>query len=176
MAGSLIKIDEVDVTSTVSTVTIGNSNWDSSYDVYQLVIANATCSADAVMQLRVNVSSSPDTTSNYDYATKTLKTDGTFENNLQTNGTSVPVTPQRLRTGNSFGLNGTLYIFNANNASEYTFLTTEIASWRDNQNLTGGQGGIVHTVAQAINGFTFYMDLGTDSFTTGNFKLYGLKK
>ena len=90
------------------------------------------------MQLRVNVSSSPDTTSNYDYATKTLKTDGTFENNTQTNGTSVPVTPQRLLTGNSFGLNGILYIFNANNSSEYTFLTNEIASWRDNSNLTGG--------------------------------------
>ena len=176
MAGSLVKIDEVDVTSTVSTVTIGNSNWDTSYDVYKLVISNATCSANAVMQLRVNVSSSPDTTSNYDYATKTFKTDGTFENNTQTNGTSVPVTPQRLLTGNSFGLNGILYIFNANNSSEYTFLTNEIASWRENSNLTGGQGGIVHTVAQAINGFTFYMDLGTDSFTTGNFKLYGLKK
>ena len=50
MAGSLIKIDEVNVTSNVSTVTIGNSNWDTSYDVYQLVIANATCNADAVMQ------------------------------------------------------------------------------------------------------------------------------
>ena len=47
MAGSLIKIDEVDVTSTVSTVTIGNSNWDTSYDVYKLVISNATCSANA---------------------------------------------------------------------------------------------------------------------------------
>ena len=33
MAGSLIKIDEVNVTSGVSSVTLGGTDWDSSYNV-----------------------------------------------------------------------------------------------------------------------------------------------
>ena len=34
MAGSLIKIDEEIVSSAVSSVTLGGTDWDSSYDVY----------------------------------------------------------------------------------------------------------------------------------------------
>jgi len=36
MAGSLIKIDEEIVTSAVASVTLGGTDWDSSYDVYMV--------------------------------------------------------------------------------------------------------------------------------------------
>ena len=46
MAGSLIKIDEEIVSSAVASVTLGGSDWDSSYDVYKIIISGWTCSDD----------------------------------------------------------------------------------------------------------------------------------
>lgn len=172
---SLKKIDEYVVSGTVNSVTVGNANWDSSYDVYKLVITSASTSADAVMQLRVNVSSSPDTTANYDYYMRSMHAGATYENNSSTGGTSVSVNAQRMKSGTAYGLNAVLYIYNANDANEFTYISNEVAQWRDANYLTGGQGAIIHRVQQAINGITLYMDLGADNFTGGTITLYGIE-
>ena len=86
MAGNLIKIDEENVTSGVSAVTLGGSDWDNSYDVYKVVGSNIkSASDDKDLYMRVTASGTAQSTSNYDEATKNLRTDTTFSNSALTN-------------------------------------------------------------------------------------------
>jgi hypothetical protein len=174
MAGSLIKIDEEIVTSAVASVTLGGSDWDSSYDVYMVQFSNLKPTTDNVLnRVRILVSSSADTSSNYDFANKGLRSDSTFDNNSNTNQTYWEFD----RSGNATGenTNATLYLFNFNNASEYNFITNEFAGSSPFDLIYGSTGGAVHTVAQASNGIQFFFSSG-DIDTGSTFTLYGLKK
>jgi hypothetical protein len=174
MSGSLIKLDEEIVTSAVASVTLGGANWDSSYDVYMVQFSNLKPTTDNVLnRIRILVSSSADTTANYDYAYKGLRSDTTFDNSSATNLTYWEFD----RSGNATGenTNATLYLFNFNNASEYNFITTEFSGSSPFDLIYGATGGGVHTVAQASNGIEFFFSSGNIN-TNSRFVLYGLKK
>jgi hypothetical protein len=175
MSGSLIKIDEEIVTSAVASVTLGGSNWDSSYDVYMVRYNKVETSGTSAQDVRFRflVSGTPDTSANYDYADKFLREYATFANNYGTNQTSLHSSV--INSANSTQDNGILYLFNFNNASEYSFCTVEYTSRNTRPGLGGGQGGGVLTVAQATNGVQFFLALG-DNIDSGHFVLYGLKK
>ena len=70
--------------------------------------------------------------------------------------------------------NGVLYLFNFNNASEYSFITCETAGKSEDGHTRSYVGGGVLTVAQATNGVSFYASSG--NIASGEFKLYGLRK
>ena len=178
MAGSLIKIDEEIVSSAVSSVTLGASDWNSSYDVYKVIHSNVTGTVDDT-HLRIRVlkasDNSPDTSSNYDEAAKLLRADTTFSNSSSVNQDFGRI--QATGTGTATGevTNCVYYLFNFNNASEYNFLTNEETLLGSTGTLWGSQGGLVHTVAQASNGLQFYMNSGNID-TGATFTLYGLAK
>jgi len=172
MQGSLIKIDEEIVTSAVASISL--LGIDSTYDVYMVKLNNfSSVTTGATPRVRVTKSSSADTTANYNYAAKQLRTDTTFGNNSNTNQTSWDIlNALSSATGNI--ANGILYLFNFNNATEYSFVTMEITQ-RSNEGLhRGKQGGAVHTVASASDGIEFSMSSG--NIASGTFTLYGLKK
>ena len=173
MADSLIKIDEEIVTSPVASVELGGANWDSSYDVYMVKYNNLKSSVDGDAKIRVTKSGTPDATSNYDRANKILRSDTTFSNDSGTNETFWYL--EYIGDDASEASNGIMYLFNFNNASEYSFLTMEITS-SDNANptLKGRQGGGVHTVASASDGIQIFPNSG--NITSGTFTLYGLAK
>jgi hypothetical protein len=174
MAGSLIKIDEEIVTSAVASVDLGGANWDSSYDVYMVRINGLTCSTGIqTTNVRVLVSSSPDTTLNYDRAYKELKTNATFSNRSATNesGSRIFAQPRLALPENS---NAIMYLFNFNSSAEYSFITFESVQSSGIGGNNSYQGGLVHTVAQSCNGIRIYQSSGT--IDTGTFTLYGLKK
>jgi hypothetical protein len=174
MSGSLIKIHEVTVTSAVSSVTLGGSDWDSSYDVYMVKFSNLKPTTDNVLnRVRILVSSSPVITAEYDSANKGLRSDTTFDNNASVNQAYWEFD----RSGNATGenTNATLYLFNFNNASEYNFITTEFSGSSPFDLIYGATGGGVHTVAQASNGIQFFFSSGNID-TGSKFTLYGLKK
>ena len=174
MAGSLVKIDEEIVTSAVASVTLGGSNWDSSYDVYMVRINNVTPTTDAtIINARIIKSDdTADSTANYDRAFKTLRSDTTFNNSSSTNQTEFGV--EQLGTGTGESANGIMYLFNFNNASEYNFCTFEYSNFDSSPRLIGGQGGFVHTVTQLGKGLEFFITSNT--IAGGTFTLYGLKK
>lgn len=174
MAGSLIKIDEEIVTSAVASVTLGGANWDSSYDVYVVKVNNVVPDTDSQnFRMRFLASSSEDISANYDFAAKQFRTSTTFGNTATTNQTSF----DRLTTlGTATGeqANSIFYLFNMNNASEYSFMTCEMSVFSNSAQLQGKQGGGVLTVAQATNGVSFFPASG--NIVSGTFTLYGLKK
>ena len=170
---SLIKIDEEIVTSAVASVELGGTNWDSSYDVYMVKINNVIFSVDSVtFSMRFLASSTPDTSSNYDLAQKTLRSLEVFGNEALTNQDKVTLGAIGNATGEQ--ANGIYYLFNFNNASEYSFGTKENAYINANGDLKSENGGFVLTVAQANNGVQFNVSSG--NINQGTFTLYGLKK
>lgn len=178
MAGSLIKITETTVGSGVSTFDIGGSAWDSSYDVYKVVLSNIqlTATSDARINCRILKSdNSADTTSNYDYAFVGFRTAASFDNLPDTNQDKWQNFNYLFRGGTGFGSNGNLYLFNFNNASEYNFITVEMNSFGYNgSELMGTAGGAVHTVGQVSKGLQF--SLTSSTYAGGKCVLYGLKK
>jgi len=174
MAGSLIKIDEEIVTSAVASVTLTGIN--STYDVYQLVISNYQSASSQSISMRVTESGSPNSTANYDEASKYLKSNTTFANFAQTNQTSgfLTTTVGDTTTNSAYNGNTTAYLFNFNNASEYSFYTVEASHNDTGGNVYGIQGGGVFTSTSSCDGVYIF---GSNSYNfTGNFTLYGLKK
>jgi len=173
MAGSLIKIDEEIVTSAVASVTL--TGIDSTYDVYMVVYNNAKVSADGTTKIRMRFTESgtPNTTANYDRASKFLRTVVSFGNLSNTNQTSFNTDSN---IGNDTGehQNKVYYIFNANNSSEYTFMTEEATQVASSGELSGQQGGGVFTVTSAVDGVNFFSTGG--DINSAVFTLYGLKK
>jgi len=171
MAGSLILIQETTVSSATATVTL--TGIDSTFDVYKVVYDNVQCDTDAQnFRIRVTKSGSADTTSNYDQAYKKLDSSTTFGNRSNTNQSYWET--EELGTATQEQNNGVLYLFNFNNSSEYSFITVEESTFNTAQQLTGRQGGGVHTVASASDGIQFLMESG--NIDNGTFTLYGLKK
>ena len=175
MAGSLIKIDEEIVTSAVASVTLGGSDWDSSYDVYMVKFNNVVPDFDPIdLKMRVTESGTPNTTANYDRASKLLRTNSTFVNSSATNETSWDLSTG-IGTATGEQANGVCYIFNANNSSEYTFMTKEITELNTTPELVGQQGGGVFTSVSSVNGVNIFFN-SSKNIASGTFSLYGLKK
>ena len=171
MAGALIKIDEEIVTSAVASVTL--TGIDSTYDVYMVSVAGLESDTDIVdVNLRFTVSGSADTSANYDYAGKILRTSTTFFNNSATNQTEIDLAQLGNATGEQF--NCTLYCFNFNNSSEYSFITKEPITINAQPDLRGNTGGGVLTETQITDGVFFFLSSG--NIDNGTFTLYGLKK
>ena len=172
MAGSLIKIDEEIVSSAVASVTL--TGIDSTYDVYMVKYNNLTTDTDnRQVRLRFTVSGSADTSANYDRATKGLRSNNPFANVANTN--YAEFRHNAIGTGTSETSNGILYLFNFNNASEYSFYTVEETMVSLVPEARGIQGGGVLTVAQATDGVYFFLE-SSANYTAGTFTLYGLKK
>ena len=174
MAGSLIKIDEEIVSGAVSSVSLTGIN--SNFDVYMVKMSDVQTDDSGItyVQARVTTSGTADTTANYDSADKNLRTDTTFSNSAFTNQTFAYIANAINNSAQSTH-NNILYLFNFNNASEYSFATFEGNEWRYNDNnLFGRQGGFVHTVAQSCDGINIFTSAG--NIDNGTFTLYGLKK
>ena len=85
MSGSLVKIQEVTVTS--STASVSLTGIDTTYDVYKLIINNLVPSADDAPLFRVTKSGVAQADANYDYATFYHKSDTSSQILSGTNGT-----------------------------------------------------------------------------------------
>ena len=168
MAGSLIKIDEVLGDDTQSAIDL--TGIDSTYDVYVVKSNIKTYTTGGVLYIRFGASASPDTTANYDRANKQLRFGSAFNNISSTNQTGIQISAL---LGNGEIHTGISYLFNFNNASEYSFMTYEFNSGMNDR---GMQGGAVLTVADSKDFIRFYYDT-TSTFGTGSvLSLYGLKK
>jgi hypothetical protein len=173
MAGSLIKIAETTVSSSTASVTL--TGIDSTYDVYKLIATNVVpVDTNKFLFLRFTESGTPNTTSNYDRANKSLTAGASFGNNSGNNEDKTELTWQQSNTSTQSSQN-ICYIFNANNSSEYTFLTLENVGYETSVGqYLGRAGGAVFTVTSTVDGVNLFFD--SSNIASGNFKLYGLVK
>ena len=176
MAGALIKIDEEIVSSAVASVTLGDSDWDSSYDVYMVQYSNVIpATDDKELRMRFTEGGTPNTSANYDYAYKIIETYSLgFEDFPATNQTYF----RGVRYGNNTGEagNATLYLFNMNSTTEYAFYTIEENAYINAAATIAGctGGGVLTVTGTARDGIEFSFPTGT--INSGTFSLFGLAK
>ena len=173
MAGSLIKIDEEIVTSAVASVTL--TGIDSTYDVYMVAFNNlGQVSDNQSISIRfIDSVGSAITDLEYDWSQVNMCSDVAFRKINGQNNNKALIVEQGGSNTNELS-NGILYIFNANNSSEYTFFTNECNYTNTATVLRGGQGGGVLTSAEIVTGVQFLINSG--DIDSGKFSLYGLKK
>ncbi len=172
MTGSLVKISSVIVNSTVATATV--TGIDSTFNVYKIVANGVRPDTDGnELRMRFTVSGTAQTTSNYDWSTKRLRSGASFTNDNDINQSGTRAL-DNVGTGAGEFSNAVYYLFNFNNSSGYPFVTVETTSYDSFARLVGRAGGFVHTVAQSCDGVEFSLSSG--NYTSGTFTLYGLKK
>ena len=170
-------VDTFTISSAVSTVTIGGgSSGSSSYnfaintnDVYAVFYHNLYMVNDgAVAALRLTVSGSADTTSNYDNARQNLYANQSFYDGAN----------QNLSYFSSIGMGtthpesqcGVYFLYNFNNSSEYSYVTWAQNFTTETPEYIGPQGGGVLTVDQACDGVQFFANSG--NIASGTFSMY----
>ena len=167
MAGQLIQVATETVTSSVSSVQLTGIDDDS---VYMVTISNAWIGgAQDYLYMRVTKSGTADTTANYDYAGKLLRTPG-FNDKYGTNATWWNTWNSGTSSNVNTTDNGIFYLYNFNSSSEYSFVTSELVSTNPSVILEGLQGGMLHTVASASDGVWF--DYNSGNIQQGVFTLY----
>ncbi len=174
MAGSLEKISETISTGSQSSLIVTGIN--STYDVYVVQYYVRPTDNDKDLYVRVTTSGTGDSDSEYDMSTLFFRADTSFGTTPVTNGTQWFFNSAMPNDSNKFS-NATLYLFNFNNSSEYSFVTVESAGWNDSiEDLVGEQGGGVHTVAEANDGIELLWESGSNFASGSKVILYGLKK
>jgi hypothetical protein len=163
----LVQVATNTVTSAVSSITFPNIDTD---DVYMLTGANIECSTtDGYIQLRFTESGTPNTSANYDGAFKLIRAYNTFLDRTNVNSTHIELT--RLAQGSGANTsNFIVYIYNANNSSEFTFINNEAVALTTSASTEGSAGGSVFTSASEVDGVNLFFNTG--NIAGGTFTLY----
>ena len=168
MAGRLVQVATNTVTSAVPSVSLTGIDSD---DVYMVAYNNlGQVSDNQSTNVRfIDSVGSAITDSLYDTAQVNMCSDVVFRKIYGANANKSFIVEQGGSNTNELS-NGILYIFNANNASEYTFFTIEGNYTNTATNLRGGQGGGVLKSAEAVTGIEFLITSG--NIDSGTFTLY----
>lgn len=167
MAGKLVQVATETVSSSTASVTLTGINTD---DVYMVAVNGLSPDTAENLECRVTESGTANSTANYDFAGKGLKTSGTFENNTGTNATQWDISDSFINATTEKNFNAIIYIFNANNSSEYTFITFETSHFAGSE-LYGNQGGAVFTSTSSVDGLLFQID-SSNNIDSGTFTLF----
>lgn len=180
MSGALIKLDEAIISTTVSSVTLGGTQWDSSYNIYKLIISNVisseTTSGRLILTKDVSGTQTPVTTAEYDYAGYGVRNDSfAFADISEDNETYWNYIANWSSNGSTTGEQGNseVFLYNMNESSRFSMMTAQTTTKWVNGNLGATHGGSLN-VTEAHNGVKWYPSAGTIS--KGTFSLYALKK
>ena len=147
----LIQVNRAVLSSAASSLAITGIDSD---DVYMVTIKDLQ--PDSTNQvypyMRFLESGTANTSANYDMAYKTLKAAVGFADYTLENNTGAVILTEQIGTATQEKFNGIMYIYNANNSSEYTFYTLQSTALDHNSNHLGSQGGGTLTVTSAVNG------------------------
>lgn len=169
MIGKLIQVATATHTTGQATVSLTGIDDNS---VYVCVFYNLKTTNDAKnMRFRVTKASdsSADSTTNYNKATRSLRTDTGFNNGTGIDSTSWSIS--NTGTGTEELTNGILHLYQFFDSGHDSYISDEVIYRHSSgSTLFGQMGGGVHNVHQSNNGIQFFEN-GGDTFT-GTFTLY----
>tara|TARA_Y100000361_G_scaffold139447_1_gene142511 strand:+ start:256 stop:768 length:513 start_codon:yes stop_codon:yes gene_type:complete len=142
------------------------------YDVYMVSITKLDQSAQDYIEARLIDSVGIDSTSNYDFASLELLAAGSFTEKRNTGQTGWATSISYQNTGADDGVGITMYVFNPNDSSSYTFVKSHSSAYYSGGGLGYKMIG-VHKVAEQITGINFFPRSGTLDNMTIN--VYGVK-
>ena len=170
MAGSLVQVAKSVVTVATPTSSLLGIDDTSPYLLTYHSIKTSNDSKNMRFRVTKASDSSADTTANYDFSSKTLRTDTTFNTAWDNGVTSWSVSNTGTGTSGHEVTQGIVNLYNFFDASEYPFTTYTVNYINSSGVLFGQAGGGNHQVAQSCNGVQFFEGSG-DTFT-GVFTLY----
>ena len=161
---ALVQVNTATVSGTPSSFAIDGIDSD---DVYVVVGSGLHIAVDtAYLYVRVTKDVGGTTTaqsaSNYNYATREFKTNGAFGTLAYTGRTNMYFANSPL--GNETGANSNIYytLYNFNSASEYSYMTVSENCFNSTINSSAGaMGGFVYKVNEAHNGISIIGDATT---------------
>jgi len=172
--GSMILLSTVTAASS-ATVDV-ETTFNSTYDVYKLVVSGLTVANDgAAIHIRLKVGGSYVTTAIYGYhAQSGTSGSASYASNVAETGTSIQISAQGVGNGASDSFNLVVMIYNPSS----TALVKQI-DWRGTASRTVvaqrtniASGGALVTNTAALTGVRFYA--ATGNILTGKFRLYGI--
>jgi len=168
MAGQLVQVATNTVSSAVASVTLTGIDSDDVYMVAYNNLGQVNDNTNTSIRF-IDSGGSAITDSEYDTAQVNMCSDISFRKINGQNNNKAFIVEAGGNNTNELS-NGILYIYNANNASEFTFFTIEGNYTNTATNLRGGQGGGVLTSAEQVTGVQFLIDSG--NIDSGTFTLY----
>ena len=170
MAGSLEFIKSA-TGSGVSNLSVTDCFSDK-YDVYYIDVVTFVPTSNATGQIRlIDSGGSFINDLEYDYAHLYLKSFTSFVEERVT-GTSFMGYTYRADASDDKGVGLSLYIFNPNDSSSYTFGLWQTTAWDSGSGLVGRKGIGVHKSAEQISGVSFSRTAGTQDVAVS---VYGVK-
>lgn len=169
MAGKIIQIATQNITSPTATVTLTGIDDNSTHIVTFNTLTTSNDTKNPRFRVTKASDSSADSTSNYDQATRSFRTDTSFNNGANENSTSWSI--GNIGNGTQETAQGIIYLYQFADSSHPSYQRIE-ANYRHSSGSTlfAQFGGGVHTVNQANNGVQFFEN-GGDTIT-GVFTLY----
>ena len=177
MAGSLVQVDHFEISSAVSTVTLGGgSSGSSSYnfaintdDIYLVTYRNVYMSNDgAVPNIRLTVSGTADSNANYDSARMNIYMHTSHYDGANQNSTYFP-TLSRGTTVNESS-QGQIYLYDFNSSSQYSYILLEEVVATETPEYVSVYGGGILTTSQTTDGIQWVANSG--NIANGEFTLY----
>lgn len=157
---------------TASSSTIEFVDKFSGYDVHKIELINCVPTAQTEFGIKFsNDSGSTYETTNYKFANQR---EGSASERRSTSQTSIRLGGD-VTNGTDECFNGYFYIYNANNASLYTMITSHSTFIQSGSHLTEFGGG-VYTAAETINGIKIGQGTTVTTFTSGTARLFGVKQ
>jgi hypothetical protein len=169
MAGKIIQIATQNITSPTATVSLTGIDDNSTHIVTFNTLTTSNDTKNPRFRVTKASDSSADSTSNYDQATRSFRTDTSFNNGANENSTSWSI--GNIGNGTQETAQGIIYLYQFADSSHPSYQRIE-ANYRHSSSSTlfAQFGGGVHTVNQANNGVQFFEN-GGDTIT-GVFTLY----
>jgi hypothetical protein len=169
MAGKIIQIATQNITSPTATVTLTGIDDNSTHIVTFNTLTTSNDTKNPRFRVTKASDSSADSTSNYDFATRSFRTDTGFNNGANENNSSWSI--GNIGNGTQETAQGIIYLYQFADSSHPSYMRIE-ANYRHSSGSTlfAQFGGGVHTVNQANNGVQFFEN-GGDTIT-GVFTLY----
>lgn len=168
IGGSLEFITE----ATASSSTIDFVDKFTGYDIHKIELINCVPTTQTEFGIRFsNDSGSTYETTNYQFANQRI---GSVSEKRSTSQATIRLGGDTT-TGSTEGFSGYFYIYNANNSSKYTFITSHFTMLQGATYLAEYGGG-VYAVAETVNGIRIGQQTTASAFTSGTAKLYGVKK
>ena len=171
--GSLELIEEQTASGSPSSIDF-TSIQESIYDVHLIEMIGWLHSDTSQMAIRFYESGVVETSSVYQVAYQRGAADGNF-GEARSTGLNMLTLNSSVSTGTNRLRNGYFYVYNAGNSSKYTFITQQTSVIDNGGDFNMSFGGGVLPQASIVDGIKI-LGFSSGTFTSGTFKLYGVKQ
>jgi len=163
MAGSLVQVSRATGTGSNAALTVTGI---SSSDIYVVFYSVRPVDNDKDLYVRVTTGGTADSDSQYDMTGVFMRADASFSTSDVQDSDKWFFNSAMPNDSNKWS-NNSMFLFNFNNSSEYSYVTLDSVGWNDTIQSVGDKGAGIHTVNEANDGINLTWESGSN-FASGS--------